>query len=177
MNKRHHVALRIAWLVLLLFSVPVEAQAGAAKQINIDVTTHLGDVKDFQAGDQVSFLLSLDTDAYVVVVYQDARGDILQLLPNRRMRDYFYKAGLFLRLPDPAAPFAFTIQPPFGRETLWVFAADRPLPELAGSYLKNGLKKLTGDLAAIRKVLAGQARAAYGEASLVLHTRPLDSRQ
>lgn len=145
--------------------------SGAQNKINLDVTTHLGDVRTFVEGDTVSFLLSLDRDAYVVLVYQNAAGQLIQLLPNKRQAQSYYKAGPFVPLPDAAAPFAFRIQAPFGREVLWVFAADVPLPPLPGRDLANGLKQLSGRIESIRRRLAAYPKSAYGETKLILQTR------
>lgn len=146
-------------------------EAAEQKQINIDITTHLGNVRNYREGDKVSFLISLDTDAYVLVLYQNAGGEVIQLLPNKNLKNHFYKAGLFLNLPDPNSAYVFEIQAPFGRETLWAFAADVPLPELSGRYLADGLKKLVVSMASIRKTVAGHPKSAYGEARLLLHTK------
>lgn len=145
-------------------------QATEQKKINIDVTTHLGDVDHFQEGDSLVFLISLDRDAYITAIYQNAKGEIIQLIPNRHQQKKIYKSGLFLKLPDAGSAFSFKIQVPFGRETLWVFASDLPWPELKGRYLDDGLKKLAGKMDSIRKSLAKHPKSAYGEASLVLYT-------
>lgn len=168
-NNRFSVSVLIC-LVLSVCTIK-HVQADSLGKINIDITTHLGDVKQFQEGDRIAFLLSLDTDAYLTVLYQNAAGEIIQLLPNRHQLTFFYKAGLFLSLPDPNSSFAFTIQPPFGQETLWVFAADLPLPALPGFYLADGLKKLSVGMSLIRKKLAAHPKSAYGEARLVLSTQ------
>ncbi len=162
-------------LVLLAFLINYDLHAAEQNKINIDITTHLGDATYFQEGDRVSFLISLDKDAYVLVVYQNAKGEIFQLLPNKRFKNNFYKAGLFLALPTPETTFAFKIQAPFGRETLWAFTADVPLPELKGQYRKDGLKKLSERMGIIQNILARQPKSAYGKASLVLYTRARNS--
>lgn len=157
---------------LLLFSISHNLTAGERQKIHIDLTTHLGDVTDFKEGDRVSFLVSLDHDAYVVLIYRNAADELIQLFPNKHMQQNFYKAGLFLSVPAGREAFVFDIQPPFGHETLWAFAADTPLPELKGKYLKDGLKKLTSGIETLRKTLLRHAKSAYGEDRLDLHTRP-----
>lgn len=157
-------------LVVFIFTAHI-LQAAEQKKINIDVTTHLGDVNHFQEGDRLSFLISLNRDAYITVIYKNAKGEIIQLLPNRNQQKTFYKSGLFLSIPDAGSAFSFKIQAPFGRETLWVFASDLPLPELKGHYLDDGLRKLAGKMDSIRKSLAKHPKSAYGEAHLVLFTQ------
>jgi len=161
---------RLCFVLAVLVFTAHNLQANDQKKINIDITTHLGDVINFEEGDSVYFLISLDSDAYITVIYQNAEGEIIQLLPNRKQEKYFYKAGIFLALPDTDSAFVFKVQAPFGRETLWVFASDVPLPELKGSYLDDGLRKLAAKMTSVRKRLAAHPKSAYGEASLALHT-------
>ena len=171
MRKSHvgliaHLLL-IAVLILSNWANP----AAAEKRIKVDVTTHLGDVKDFQEGDKLAFLVSSDRDAYLLVIYVDAGGGIYQVLPNKRQQDNFYKAGLFIAIPAADAGFSFMVQPPFGQETLSVYASATPLPQLDGRYLDNGLRKLNGNIQQIRKYIINSASSGYGEASLQLQTR------
>lgn len=144
------------------------------KPINVDITTHLGDKQTFLKGDSISFLLSLDADAYLLAIYEDATGSLTQLIPNKQFSKTFYKAGLFITLPDENAAFKFKVQAPFGRETLWVFASDVPLPGLEGRYLKNGLKQIKQDMTSIKKLILNNKQTAFGETSLVIHTKDND---
>ena len=140
------------------------------KVITIDVTTHLGDVKRFIKGDEVSFLISLDRDAHVLLLYQNANKKIVQLLPNKSRQSYYLKAGSFIPVPEAGEKFIFKIEPPYGKEVLWVFAADTPFPDLPGTYRKDGLKKITQSIALIRKELMASSKKVFGEASYGLTT-------
>ncbi len=139
--------------------------------INVDITTHLGNKQTFLEGDTISFFLSLDTDAHLLVIYEDAAGHLTQLVPNSLLGKSLYKAGLFITLPDKDAAFHFKVRAPFGEETLWAFASDAPLPELEGEYLKNGLKQIKPDMAAIKRQLLKHKQTAFGETKLVIHTK------
>ena len=169
-GSRTYFVLFSSVIVLLLFN-NYHVRADTPDKIDIDITTHLGDIKNFLDGDEVSFLISINRDAHLLVLYQNARNEIIQLLPGKDRKNYFIKAGVFIPLPEPEAPFVFNIQAPFGKETLWVFAADVPLPELKGRYLESGLKKLRGKLSSIKQTLRAHPKQAYGEAKLRLHTR------
>lgn len=164
----------IFWLIacssVLAGSAAYSKDNTQTKPINIDITTHLGDVQSFQQGDTISFLLSLDTDAHVLVIYENADGQLVQLLPNKVSQKSIWKAGLFITLPDSDAGFIFKIQPPFGKEKLWAFAMDVSLPDLQGQYLTDGLKQLTINMPGIRKILRGHKKQAYGESRLIIHT-------
>lgn len=164
------------WFVVGVFllsgNIANSKEMPQTKPIAIDITTHLGNVQQFQEGDDLAFLVSLDTDAYLLVIYETVQGELIQLLPNKVLSNSFYKAGLFINLPEPGAGFVFKILPPFGKETLWVFAADVMLPELAGHYLEDGLKKLTVDITTVRERLARVTKSAYGESRMSILTSP-----
>ncbi len=148
-----------------------QAEKNLLQAIEIDITTHLGDVRHFVEGDKLSFLLSLGRDSHVLILYQNAKQQIIQLLPNRNRPEYFLKAGLFISIPEPGAPFIFNIDPPFGKEVLWVFASVEGFPELAGKFRQDGTKKLSGNMDMIRKKLKARSRTAFGEVSYSLYTR------
>lgn len=146
----------------------------AGQRIHIDITTHLGDHQTFQEGDTISFLISLDRDAYLLVIYEDALGNLLQIVPNKRMAAQRYEAGLFITIPAPDSGFRFTVQEPFGKERLWAFASDTPSPEIPGKYLNNGLKRLKSDIPTIKRQFLEHPKSGFGEASLIIRTKGRD---
>jgi len=143
-----------------------------ANSFNIEVTTHLGDQQSFRQGDVVSFLMSLDKDAYVLMIYQDASNNLYQIVPNPHSIESRYKAGLFIPIPQQSEPFQFTIQPPYGTEFLWAFASNNALPVLDGRVLSGGLKKLNQSLKNIISLIRNLHLKSkyYGEAQLKIDT-------
>jgi hypothetical protein len=159
-----------AIILSLLLAGHETSLAGDAdgKQINIEITTHLGDKQTFTEGDLISFYISLDRDAYVLILMQDARGGWTQLVPNQFFSDNHYKAGLFIPVPNKSNPFQFRVQEPFGTETLWAFASTQAFPEPIDIHNKDNL------IDYVRASLHDAARkqnVSYGEAHLILHTR------
>ena len=139
--------------------------------IHVDVTTHLGDQQVFMEGDTLSFLISVDKDAYIWVIYEDAAGQFMQLLPNTHQQEHYYKSGWYITFPGEDAPFLFKVKAPFGLETLWVFASDVEGPEFEGEVLTNGLKKLKESIVAIKRKIEQNAHSAFGESKLLIQTR------
>jgi hypothetical protein len=137
------------WLLALY----VGAAGADDAPLRIDITTHLGDRQEFQHGDRVQFLLDLNRDAYVLLIYQDAAGALTQLVPNNVEPSGFYKAARYLRIPDRRVPFEFVVGPPYGTETVWAFGSDTPLPELPGTPLSNGLKRLNIEMEEVTTLL------------------------
>ena len=154
--------------------LPAYSSAAANRgAFNLAVTTHLGDVHSFQQGDIISFYVSLAKDAYLTVVYQDAGNHLYLLIPNALYRDNFFKAGLFIPIPNEQNPFQFRITPPFGKETLWVFASDQAFADLPVQATEGDTTRLSGDITSVRNALKNHSRghnALFEEVSLTLYT-------
>lgn len=145
--------------------------AGELKTIAVEITTHLGDQQTFVEGDVISFLLSLDRDAYVYLVYQDASANIFEIFPNRQSRSHFYQKGFFMPIPPSQTGFQFKIQAPFGREKVYVFASDNAEVKLDGRLLDNGLR-LIDDLASNLEInIRSQSVAGFGSSSMTIVSR------
>ncbi|WP_455205520.1 DUF4384 domain-containing protein [Kaarinaea lacus] len=157
----------------VVLSVAPTTTIAADNSITVEITTHLGDAQTFKQGDVISFFLSLDKDAHVLVLHLDATGNLQQLLPNALQQNSFYKSGLFIPIPNERNPFQFKVGPPFGKETLWVFASDKTLPSIITTKSANGSLLINQDIAEIKSLLRHQATNnayEYGEAQLILNT-------
>lgn len=146
------------------------------------MTSHLGDGQTFREGDIVSFLLSLDHDAYLLLVYQDAAGNLLKIFPDPSNPSGFVRAGRFLDFPFKGSSFRLRVSPPFGTESLWAFAASSPFPVLEGKMQNDGAvlfeKNVQWLLDKVR-VYGRHPGMAYGEARAVLTTqlaRPIETK-
>jgi len=134
---------------------------------NVDITTHLGDGQRFREGDEISLLLSLDRDAYVLLIYRDAAGRLSRLLPLPGKTDQHMAAGAFLPFPDKQAGLRLTVTPPFGREAAWLFAAGIPFPLAEIDTLSATVGNFDALLQRIRRHGNG---IAYGEARTLIDT-------
>lgn len=158
-----------ALLLLMLAADPL--LAGEPAPVDIRITTHLGDRQSFSEGDRISFLLSLDRDAYVYLFYRDAAGNRLQLLPNRRMPRHFYSAGVFMPVPSAGQRFQFSVNPPFGVETVYAFASDTGEFEFDGKLLDSGLILLDAEIDRLDAEIRRASRQLFGRAELTLTTQ------
>lgn len=150
-----------------------QPKADPGQSIQLEITTHLGDNQTFRKGDVVSFLMSLDTDAYVLILYQDARRHLYQIVPNEKSHNSYFKAGLFIQIPEQSAEYEFSIQPPYGTETLYAFASGKPLPRFKGRVLTGGISRLKMRLSQIKKKIRSHVKklsASYGETTLQIKT-------
>lgn len=157
-------------LVLVCFVYTIANASQNNTPIKVEITTHLGDKQVFQQGDVVSFLVSLDRDAWLIVIYENSKGQLVQLIPNRNYKTGFYKAGLFVKLLATDSAFQFKIQAPFGAETLWVFAAESKFKKIQGQVLENGLIKLKDKISTLREKLAKQSSETFASTKLQIKT-------
>ena len=158
---------------LLVFLVSTSSTlAGEPRQVDVRITTHLGDQQSFVDGDRISFLLSLDSDAYVYLFYRDAAANLLQLVPNERMVDHFFSAGLFMPVPSAQQKFQFTVQPPYGDEFIYAIASDNDALVFPGKPLANGLILLTAEIETIITSIEAKSSRLFGRAELRLTTLP-----
>ena len=77
---------------------------------------------------------------YGLIVYKDVSGDLLQLLPNAHREDNYFEGGVVYEFPSGGDRFKLEAAPPFGLETLTLYAATAPLGDLetspAGSFYR-----------------------------------------
>jgi hypothetical protein len=158
-------------VVILACALNISA-ADRLHPINLDITTQLGDQQIFHAGDNLSFMISLDQDAYVYLFYQDAENHLLQLLPSALASQHFFNSGYYLPIPDARAAFSFKVQPPFGSEQVWAFAIDKPVAIFDGKTLDNGLVLMSKNIDQIRQQLKARAERLFDESSKTIETRP-----
>lgn len=167
--RRSITRLCVGLLLVLPASSPV--QAGEPRSIEVGITTHLGDRQSFVDGDRISFLLSLESDAYVYLFYRTAEAQLVQLLPNERMSDHFFGAGLFMPVPSAQQAFQFTVQPPYGEEAIYAVASDNGKLSFPGNKLANGLILLDGVIEAIVGRIKANSTRLFGRGDLRLTTK------
>jgi hypothetical protein len=159
-------------LMLSLFFASATVYASEPQTLDVKITTHLGDQQSFVDGDRISFLLSLDSDAYVYLFYRDAASNLLQLLPNERMPDHFFNAGLFMPVPSAQQPFQFTVKPPYGDESIYAIASSNDALVFPGKPLANGLILLDQNPQQIIDVIRKKSKNSFGRGELRLTTLP-----
>ena len=146
--------------------------AGQPQNIEVSITTHLGDQQSFVEGDVISFLLTLNSDAYIYLFYKDAENNIFLIYPNQKSSSQLFKSGFFIPLPPKEQHFQFKIQAPFGEETLYAIASDNPQVSLAGKQLENGLSLIDSSIREIETSLRQQSKDGFGISELKLTSRP-----
>jgi len=123
------------YLFFILFSLFIFFPVNAA-DIQLNITTDIGDRAIFKQGDSVNFLLNLSEDAYLFVFYTDATGRIHRLLPEKHGTLFFSKAGWFL--PVPGNDIKFIVSEPYGSEKISILALSGVIKDQDKLYQKSG---------------------------------------
>lgn len=120
--------------MLIIFSLTLGGSVISAETfpknepLRVAITTHLGDEQHFREDDEISLLVSLNRDAFLLLVYQDASGSLVKLFPVRKNDNGWMKAGDFMPFPRRIDGLRLVVSPPFGEEQVWAFIAAEAFP-------------------------------------------------
>lgn len=160
MVKKYYLSILIIFLLSCSAS-HTSINASKLQSIPVELSSHLGDLQQFVEGDEIQFLLSLGSDAYIYMFYIDAVNNIRQILPSENQQSNFYTAGYFQTIPEYDNGYRFIINKPLGEESIWIFASDQSIP----------LNKNHDSIASIKEKIRQESRQAYGEYVLNITTR------
>lgn len=100
-------------------------------------------------GDRMIIYVQSDRDAYLKLDYFQADGTVVHMVPNQFRGQGVVKAGQVYTFGDGASPEQFTIQGPFGTETIKAIFSNRPFD------LDINGNNVTGDSREYLQALAG----------------------
>lgn len=100
------------------------------------------DKKAYKEGDKVKIYLRANKPFYARVLYRDASGQTIQLLPNPYRRDNYFNGGALYEIPAGNDKFELEVSPPFGDESIIVYASSSPLGEI-GVEAQGGVYAVT----------------------------------
>lgn len=89
------------------------------------------DKKEYKEGEKVKVYIKGNKPFYARVLYKDASGEIVQLLPNPYRSDNYFNGGTIYELPTGNDKFELEVSPPFGDENVIVYASSLPLGEIS----------------------------------------------
>lgn len=153
-------------LMFCLFSCSAsyaDVNAARLRAIPVELTSNLGDQQEFIEGDEIQFLLSLGSNAFIYMYYINAEGNLKQILPSQNQTSNYYSAGYFLTIPEYDNDYRFIINKPFGDEYIWIFASDRSI--------SLTLNKNNGSISSIKEQIKQKSSREYGEYVLKITTR------
>lgn len=140
------------------------------------------DQKIYQEGEKFKVHLKANKSFYGTVVYQDAGGARVQLLPNPYRKQNFFAGNTLYELPDAEDKYELVVTPPLGGEKITVYASNSPLGELSteaagnvylvtGSQQQNELRTRSIRFAPKAGATGTATAAEFFEASTELTTR------
>ena len=88
------------------------------------------DKQVYKSGEKVRVYLKGNKPFYARVVYKDAGGGMVQLLPNPFRSTSYFNGGTIYEIPAGEDKFELEVNPPFGEENIIVYASTSPLGEI-----------------------------------------------
>lgn len=150
LGERSKVAVSSASAQSSVMSMPAATPAAfapapvAAASAPLEVKVW-SDKQSYRAGEMINLYIQGNKDFYGKVVNMTSSGQIIQLLPNGyRNLDYF-KGGITYRIPDTGDAYQLEVGPPFGQDTVVVYASEKPLPKVQMANVGAGLSAYQGN--------------------------------
>ena len=100
------------------------------------------DKKSYKQGEKVRVYIKGNKPFYAKVLYKDASGELIQLLPNPYQTDNYYNGGTVYELPSGKDRFDLEVSPPFGEENIIVYGSTAPLGEI-DIQIRGGVYQVT----------------------------------
>ena len=88
------------------------------------------DKKEYKSSDKIKVYIKGNKPFYARVVYKDAGGNMVQLLPNPHRGNNYFNGGTIYELPSGEDKFELEVTPPFGEEDIIVYASTSPLGDI-----------------------------------------------
>ena len=88
------------------------------------------DKKEYKSSDKIKVYIKGNKPFYARVVYKDAGGNMVQLLPNLHRNNNYFNGGTIYELPSGEDKFELEVTPPFGEEDIIVYASTSPLGDI-----------------------------------------------
>lgn len=95
--------------------------------LNVRVWT---DKKEYKNSEKIKVYIRGNKPFYARVVYKDAAGKLVQLFPNPYSSGNYFKGGTVYEIPSGEDRFDLEVSPPFGSESITVYAGSSQLGDL-----------------------------------------------
>lgn len=86
--------------------------------------------KEYKNGDKIKIYIRGNKPFYARILHKGANGELLQLLPNPRRGGHYFNGGVIYEIPSGEDQFEMEVTPPFGQESIIVYASTAPLGEI-----------------------------------------------
>jgi hypothetical protein len=89
------------------------------------------DRKEYRQGEKIKVYIKGNKPFYARLIYRDAGGTLVQLLPNSYRAENYFNGGVVYEVPSGNDRFELEVSPPFGEENIIVYASSSPLGDLS----------------------------------------------
>ena len=88
------------------------------------------DKKEYVQGERMKVFIKANKPFYVNVIYKQADNTMMQLLPNPFRNQNYFNGGVVYEVPSGDDRFDMEVSPPFGLESITVYASTSPTGNL-----------------------------------------------
>jgi len=88
------------------------------------------DKEAYSGGEKMKIYLKGNKPFFAKVIYRDAGNNDLQILPNPYRQDNYFLGGVLYVIPSGPDKFELEVNPPFGEESITVYASVAELGDL-----------------------------------------------
>ena len=88
------------------------------------------DRKKYQIGERIKIYLKGSKPFYAKIVYQDAAGRLIQLMPNPFRSNNYFNGGVIYEIPSGRDRFELEVRLPIGEEKITLYASTTQLGDL-----------------------------------------------
>ena len=86
--------------------------------------------KDYKQGEKIKIYIKGNKPFYARLLYKDAGGNMVQLLPNPFRTENYFNGGVIYELPSGNDRFDLEVSPPFGSEDIILYTSTAQLGDL-----------------------------------------------
>lgn len=124
--------------------IPIDVKTNTLAPLTVSVWT---EKQEFVQDEEIKIFIQGNKDFYAKIVYEDASGNLLQLLPNQYRKDNLFKANVVYSFPDQEDKFILKVKSPYGTEKIFMYASSVALGETAVKPYGESLYMINDNLA------------------------------
>ncbi|MCX7816765.1 MAG: DUF4384 domain-containing protein [Syntrophales bacterium] len=88
------------------------------------------DKQTYRQGEKIKIFIRGNKPFYARIIHKDASGNTTQLLPNPFRENNYFNGGIVYEIPSGEDRFELEVTPPFGEESILIFAGTAPLGDI-----------------------------------------------
>jgi len=86
--------------------------------------------QEYKKGEKVKIYLKGNKPFHARILYKDAAGHLLQILPNPHRLENYFNGGVIYEIPSGNDRFDLEVTSPFGQEDILIYASTSPLGDI-----------------------------------------------